>query len=118
MTENADPTPDTSFTALLPVSELPGSGKQRVEIHGHDLLVCVVADRHFVLENQCSHQCEPLHQGRVRGGRLYCPYHGASFDLETGAPCSAPATAPIRVYESRVRDGMLEARLTTIDRRD
>ena len=52
-----------------------------------------------VLESRCSHRGGPLHEGTVVDGCLECPWHGARFDLDTGAVRRGPAAAPQPVYE-------------------
>jgi nitrite reductase/ring-hydroxylating ferredoxin subunit len=46
----------------------------------------------------------------VSAGRLDCPCHGASFDLE-GAPISAEYLKSLTRLQSRVRDGMVEVQV-------
>ena len=38
-------------------------------------------------------------------GTVQCSWHGAKFDCATGQVREGPAMDPIRVYETRVRDG-------------
>ena len=96
------------YERLIEIDQLPNSGLHRIQRGDQDLVVCVDQGQYFVLENRCSHRNEPLHQGRLRNGCIYCPYHGARFDLATGAAESAPATQTIHVYVSRICDGVLE----------
>ncbi len=52
-----------------------------------------------VMESRCGHRGGPLHEGAVVDGCLECPWHGARFDLDTGAVRRGPAAAPQPVYE-------------------
>jgi nitrite reductase/ring-hydroxylating ferredoxin subunit len=101
--------PTAPFERLIEISALPSNGRHRLQHGEFDLLICAVAGRFYVLHNRCSHQHEPLHEGRIRDGCIYCPFHGARFDLATGMARSAPATAPLRVFPCQVNDGFLEA---------
>jgi 3-phenylpropionate/trans-cinnamate dioxygenase ferredoxin subunit len=49
-----------------------------------------------------------MDEGRLRGTRVICPLHGASFDVRTGAVLGAPANAPLTRYPVRVVDGRIE----------
>ncbi len=104
-----DTAADHDYVALVAIAGLPHDGIREITHDGVGLIVCAVAGNFHVLENRCSHQHKPLAKGRVRDGCLHCPWHGARFDLVTGAALAAPATAPVHVYPSRVHDGMLEA---------
>ena len=97
------------YKKIIQVDQLPDDGIYRHQRADQDLVICIVQGQYFVLENRCSHQNEALHRGRLRNGCIYCPYHGARFDLATGAAQSAPATKPIRTYSSRISNGFLEA---------
>jgi nitrite reductase/ring-hydroxylating ferredoxin subunit/uncharacterized membrane protein len=78
-----------------------------------------------VMESRCSHRGGPLHDGVVVDGCIECPWHGARFDLDTGAVRRGPAAAPQPVYDVQVdgdvvrirRDepGGLRANVTTAD---
>lgn len=77
------------------------AGPLRVLLVRSEGVIHAVADR-------CSHADADLDCGIVRGGWIGCPAHGARFDLETGEPLNPPATQPIRVFPSRIRDGSVE----------
>ncbi|MGB9378499.1 MAG: Rieske 2Fe-2S domain-containing protein [Mycobacteriales bacterium] len=68
-----------------------------------------------VLANRCSHQSGPLSDGELTGSGpdrcVVCPWHGSTFRLADGSVVHGPATAPQPAFDSRVRDGTLEARL-------
>ena len=47
-----------------------------------------------------------MSQGMLQAdGTVQCSWHGAKFDCATGEVREGPAVDPIRVYETRVRDG-------------
>ena len=62
----------------------------------------------FALDNICTHAFARLCEGRLRGVRLICPLHGASFDVRNGHVLGAPATQPLATYPARIVDGNIE----------
>lgn len=46
-------------------------------------------------------------EGEVEDGVLTCEWHGARFDVCSGAARTLPATRGLRTYETRVRDGRI-----------
>jgi nitrite reductase/ring-hydroxylating ferredoxin subunit len=89
-------------------SEL-GQGQMRcVTIGSAQVLVCHTRDGIHAVDNICTHAYARLDEGRLRGHRLICPLHGASFDARTGAVLGAPATQPLRTYPVRIQDGQIE----------
>ena len=75
---------------------------------GAAVLLCHTRDGVHAVENICTHAYARLDEGRLRGHRLICPLHGASFDARTGAVLGAPATQALRTYPVRIRDGQIE----------
>ena len=79
-----------------------GEGKMiEVEIDGKSIVVCRSKDGLHALDNVCTHAYAKMHEGRLRGARLICPLHGASFDCRTGAVLGAPALTPLKTYAIR-----------------
>lgn len=99
---------DKTFHPAALLEDLPAGSKKLVEVEGNQVLLCHTADRIFAVRNLCSHAHEPLDCGRMRGGWIACPVHGARFDLATGAPMNPPATTPIDVFEVRVSGDTIE----------
>jgi nitrite reductase/ring-hydroxylating ferredoxin subunit len=60
----------------------------------------------------CSHFGGPLDEGTREGDTVVCPWHGSRFDLCTGEVIDAPAVFAQPRYETRLRDGNVELRLS------
>jgi len=72
--------------------------------------ICLVNDGTQIraVQGLCAHQEFPLADGTVLpGGRIECAWHGAQYDLKTGAPLHPPAEHTLVVYEVAVRDGVV-----------
>lgn len=59
----------------------------------------------------CNHGGADLCDGYFDGHVIECPLHQGAFDVRNGAPISAPATRAMRVFETRVVDGMVQIRV-------
>ncbi len=58
------------------------------------------------VENQCPHEGANLAaEGEVEGFSLCCPWHGACFDLRSGAVLAPPAERPLRTFPVWITDG-------------
>lgn len=75
-------------------------GQLRVfpELGEHGVVVCRLAGQLHAVEDNCSHRDAKLSEGRLRGGMLTCPVHGAQFDVRTGEPQGPPAITPIACF--------------------
>jgi 3-phenylpropionate/trans-cinnamate dioxygenase ferredoxin subunit len=72
------------------------------------VLLCRSTTAIYALENRCPHAGLSLEGAKIRGDYLFCPHHGARFNLRDG--CSAsPVTAdslrmfPVEVVEDAIQ---------------
>ena len=100
--------PESCFLPVTPAAAIEEKQFACFELAGVHLVVCRFRDDYFALENQCSHAQSTFDDGRMRGYRLMCPLHGATFDIRDGSVAGAPATRPIRAFPVRIVNGMVE----------
>jgi nitrite reductase/ring-hydroxylating ferredoxin subunit len=70
---------------------------------GSALLVGAVAvfnvgGRLCATQAHCTHRGGPLNEGVLDGSTVTCPWHGARFDVCTGALVRGPAREPLKTY--------------------
>jgi nitrite reductase/ring-hydroxylating ferredoxin subunit len=63
-----------------------------------DAAVFNVGGSFCATQAQCTHQGGPLNEGKLEGSTVTCPWHGAEFNVCTGAVLRGPATAPVKTY--------------------
>ncbi len=78
----------------------------RLPQHPRPILLLKVGEEVFALEDLCTHDNGPLHEGEVEEGKIVCPRHGARFDLRTGRQ-TLPAPRPVKVFPVRVEGGLV-----------
>ena len=61
-----------------------------------------------VYDSRCPHQVTDIPHLALSGKQLTCPKHKWAFDITTGE-CVAKGTRPLRQFDSRLRQGRLEA---------
>jgi NAD(P)H-dependent nitrite reductase small subunit len=89
-----------------PLAELVENEGRRVEIEGRAVAVYRRGDRVYAVDDSCPHMGASLSDGFVNGKTVVCPWHGWTFDLETGA---SPLDAEERVekFPVVVEDGQI-----------
>jgi 3-phenylpropionate/trans-cinnamate dioxygenase ferredoxin component len=75
-----------------------------VRLEAVDLLLTREGDRIFACERACPHEQADLSLGRVADGRLFCPRHLASFDLQYGNVSAGWPSRALRRYPVRIKD--------------
>ena len=99
------------LTVTLPLAELKEGTMRACQVGGREIVLCRTASGVYALDNICTHAFARLSEGRLRGVRLICPLHGASFDVRDGRVLGAPATKPLATYASSLVDGRIEVRV-------
>ena len=93
------------------LADLEQEAGKRYDIGEERIAVFLIGDDVYAIGDRCSHAEASLSEGELFDTEVECPRHGSSFDVTTGVPHSLPATTPVPVYEVRVTDGVIEARL-------
>jgi len=91
-----------AFTKVATVGDVaPGKGKQ-VVVNGHAIALFNVNGNYHAIEDTCCHRGAPLWEGDLEGTVVICPWHGARFDLTTGAHLCPPAPRGQAAYKVQV----------------
>ena len=72
-----------------------------------DLIVIWNEGRILSSERWCPHEQADLGCGHVSEGRLFCPRHAASFDLQDGRISEGWPSRPLQIYPVRIADGQV-----------
>ena len=91
-----------SFVRVASVDDIPEGKLKAFEIGYTRFVVAHTAEGFYAVADECTHDGEPIHSGRVRGEDIVCTRHGARFDLHTGDVTAPPAIVPIEMFQVRV----------------
>ena len=92
---------------ITPLDALPDGRGVRVDVGGERVALFRIGASVHAIGDRCSHAEASLAEGEVFDGEVECPRHGSPFDLATGEPTALPATEPVPVYTTAVRDGVV-----------
>ncbi len=91
-----------AFTKVATVQDVPPGKARQVTLGNRTLALFNVAGQFYALDDSCSHVGGPLSEGTVQDLEVECPWHGARFNLTTGAHCCPPANSGVTAYKVRV----------------
>jgi len=78
---------------LCSTSELPPDGEaMEMVLNGRVICVAKAGGKVSAMDNVCLHRGGPLGQGVVEADKIICPWHGWTFDRQTGAASHDTAT--------------------------
>mgnify|MGYP000718258050 CR=1 FL=1 len=89
------------------IDDIPPLGSRIVKTGDGDIAIFRASDdRIFAIEDRCPHKGGPLSQGIVHGGRVTCPLHNWTIELETGRAV-APDKGCVKCYPLRIEGGSI-----------
>ena len=101
----------SKFVKVTTVDEMADQPTKCIEVDGEKIAVFMVDRAFYALSDTCTHRGGPLSEGEVAGAEVTCPWHGAKFDLRTGAVLRPPAQMGVKSYPVRVTGSDIEIEL-------
>ena len=91
-------------TKVAELSALPPGKSACVLFEGQKVALFNVGGSVHAIADTCSHRGGPLSEGQLEeGARVICPWHGARFDLKSGAALGPPAYPGVKHYRVTVK---------------
>jgi len=66
------------------IEEVPQGTVRRFKVANNQILIAHTTDGYSAVDSICSHKNGDLSKGRLEGKIIYCPVHGAGFDVTNG----------------------------------
>ncbi|MEZ2349964.1 FAD-dependent oxidoreductase [Caballeronia sp. RCC_10] len=95
-------TDQTPMQKVAALSNLDACAMKRIEIGDTPILLIRSGERVVGYEANCPHAGAPLEEGALCNGRLICPWHRGTFDIETGGLVEPPPLMPLKRYPVQV----------------
>jgi len=76
---------------IAEVTDVPAGQAAAFTVEGQRIALFNVEGTYYAIADTCTHADGPLSEGEVQGTKVTCPWHGAEFDLKTGAVLGPPA---------------------------
>ncbi|MDQ1390844.1 MAG: nitrite reductase small subunit [Acidobacteriaceae bacterium] len=96
------------FVKVARTEEVAPGRAKLVEAGGKEIALFNVGGVFHAIDNSCTHVGGPLCEGEIDGTEVTCPWHGAIFDVTTGAALGPPAGAAVARYNVRTEGPDIE----------
>lgn len=83
-------------------SDLPPRKGLAKTVNGKQIALFNVDEKFFAIDDECTHAGGSLSEGELNGNVVTCPWHGATFDVTSGAVIGAPAFDSVKSYPVHV----------------
>jgi nitrite reductase/ring-hydroxylating ferredoxin subunit len=91
-----------AFTKVAAVQEVPAGAGKQVVASGRKVALFNVGGVFHAIDDTCPHRGASLWEGELAGTEVTCPWHGARFDVTTGANLCPPAPSAVASYKVQV----------------
>ncbi len=82
------------FVEIGKASEISDGKMKHVEVDGKEVLIANVGGKFYAISDRCGHMNVLLSMGNLKGYTVTCPFHGSTFDINTGKKLSEPILTP------------------------
>ena len=96
---------------LILVSALEDKWVTRVKMGSRLIAVYDTPSGIYASMALCNHEGADLCDGYFDNHIIECPLHQGAFDVRDGKAVSAPATRPMRTFETRIDNNMVQIRI-------
>ena len=97
-----------SWHSLIAMRDLDKGDVTSVIFKGYELAVFDSKDGIYVSLARCTHGAANLCDGYFDGRNIECPLHQGLFRVKDGKPKAAPARLPLKMFNSRIKDGLVQ----------
>ena len=91
-----------TFSKVAKMADIQPGDALQVEVAGREISLFNIGGELYAIDDICSHEDGPLSDGYLEGHEIECPFHGARFDIRTGAVTAPPAVVPVDSFDVRV----------------
>ncbi len=102
-----------TWANACPLAKLTEATPLGIVVDGVAVCLVRLGNEVFAVHDECTHEDVPLSEGDVEDGIIECWRHGSRFVLRTGDVLNPPATEPVAVYGTRLREAQVQVDLPT-----
>lgn len=90
------------WVSIAKPADLADGGKVCANAENVPVTVCQVEGKLFAFQNVCPHAGLPLGEGPLAGKAITCPFHGYTYNVETGKNIDFADDIPLLRYPVKV----------------
>ncbi len=98
----------SNFVKVAQTAEIPDQSTMCVEVEGRSIALFNLGGEIYAIDDTCTHKGGPLSEGIIDGEEVECPWHGARFNIKSGAVMLDPADEKVTTYPVRITGDDIE----------
>lgn len=85
--------------------------KRVIYLNGTYLILTKFKDKFFALEDNCPHQNMPINKGKINHNTITCPFHNASFCIETGLIKNTLSINNLNIFKLKIKNNKIKIKV-------
>ena len=92
------------WTKVATLEDCPPGSLHKVMVGADPVVLANIDGSVYAILDRCTHEELPLSDGEIEGDIIVCPYHGARYDVTSGAARGLPAIKPVKSFPVEIRE--------------
>ena len=92
------------WTKVATLEDCPPGSLHKVMVGANPVVLANIDGSVHAILDRCTHEELPLSDGELEGNVIVCPYHGARYDVTSGAARGLPAIKPVKSFPVEIRE--------------
>ena len=92
------------FVKVASTADLAPGEARCVEVGGKKIALFNLEGNFYAIDDTCTHRGGPLSEGEVASEEVTCPWHGAVYNIKTGAVLGSRSHGMWCSWSRRVRE--------------
>jgi 3-phenylpropionate/trans-cinnamate dioxygenase ferredoxin subunit len=92
------------WTKVATLEDCPPGSLHKVMVGANPVVLTNIDGSVHAIMDRCTHEELPLSDGEMEGNVIVCPYHGARYDVTSGAARGLPAIKPVKSFPVEIRE--------------
>ena len=92
------------WTKVATLEDCPPGYLHKVMVGANPVVLANIDGSVHAIMDRCTHEELPLSDGEMEGNVIVCPYHGARYDVTSGAARGLPAIKPVKSFPVEIRE--------------
>lgn len=94
----------TTWISVAKAGDLLSGQRKCVEAQSQHVVLYNNNGQILAFANECPHAGMPLAEGSIAGKIIVCPFHGYTFNMETGKNVDYEDDIPVKTYKVRTEN--------------
>ena len=85
--------------------------KHNIYLNGKNIIILKINKKFFAIEDNCPHQNMPINKGTILDNNIICPFHDASFCIQTGLINNTLSIDNLNIFKIKTKNQKIKIKI-------